>query len=72
MDITDATEPASPDPSQPLTTPLRAHPSMPQAFRDTVAALDDVTSRPVTEHAELYDAVHRDLRSALDDVDHRG
>lgn len=72
MDITDATEPASQDPNQQSATPLSTHPAMPPAFRGVVAALDEVVNRPVAEHADLYDAVHRDLRTALDDVDHRG
>lgn len=49
--------------------PLSADPDIPQGFRETVARLDDVAERPVAEHAEAYDAVHRDLRQSLDDVD---
>ena len=49
--------------------PLADDPDVPDRFRDTVRRLDDVAGRPVTEHAESYDAVHRDLRQALDDVE---
>lgn len=49
--------------------PISADPEVPERFRQTVARLDDVGQRPVTEHAEAFDAVHRDLRQSLDDVD---
>jgi hypothetical protein len=55
--------------TEPPRAPLSADPGMPERFRNTVRALDEIDDRPVVDHAETYDAVHRDLRSVLDDVD---
>lgn len=54
---------------EPQRATLADDPKMPGRFRDTVRRLDEVSERPVSEHAESYDAVHRDLRNALDDTE---
>lgn len=52
--------------------PLSTDPRLPERFVATVCALDEIDARPVADHAETYDAVHRDLRSVLDDIDRAG
>ncbi len=46
-------------------------PAIAEHLRAVVQLLDDLAERPVNEHAEAYDAVHRDLRAMLDDIDAR-
>lgn len=59
-------------PPQQSREPLSAQARMPEAFREVVQRLDYIDERAVSDHAEAYDAVHRDLRAALDDVDRTG
>lgn len=48
---------------------LGADPAVPERFRATVERLDELPGRPVAEHAESYDAVHRELRQTLDGIE---
>lgn len=41
----------------------------PDRFTDSLRRLDGLDGRPVGEHAEAFDAVHRDLRQSLDDIE---
>lgn len=36
---------------------------------EAVAALDDLSDRPVAEHVELFDSVHTELTVALSSID---
>lgn len=60
------------EPQSDVRAPLASAPEIPARFRQTVARLDELPARPVSEHADGYDSVHRELREALDDVDRHG
>ncbi|MFV0534536.1 MAG: hypothetical protein ACK5MR_12885 [Cumulibacter sp.] len=75
----DVARPDTPDVDEPKATPdvtarraaISGDPAIAEHLRAVVQPLDDVADRPVNEHAEAYDAVHRDLRAMLDDIDAR-
>ncbi len=52
-----------------MTVPVPGPPPGPQAVPKALALLDELDARPVAEHVEVYDAVHRLLQDALRGVD---
>jgi len=57
-----AAGPGEPDEQQPATGEPRVDAAL--------ARLSELARRPVTEHREIFDDVHRRLRDVLGDLDH--
>lgn len=45
------------------------HSSVTDTVNDALGLLEDLDSRPVTEHVEVFDTVHRTLQDALATLD---
>ena len=52
-----------------MTVPVPGPPPAVQAVPRALALLDELDVRPVEEHVEVFDAVHRLLQDALRGVD---
>ena len=60
-----------PDPTTPARSAEPTDPAVPPAVAAALAALDGVQQRPLEEHVDVFDAVHRGLQDALAALDER-
>lgn len=68
-DNTNNPAPARPVPGPPPAQTVPQDTDARAGIDEAVAALDDLSSRPVAEHVELFDSVHTELTVALSSID---